>query len=86
MYLGMITKVFHDLTLAEALDEIGSLGVRAVELGTGNYNGDAHCPVEELLADGARHAVEFLRQCLLTEPRPKPGGRNDNGKDGMGDG
>jgi len=30
----MITKVFHNLTLAEALEEIGSLGVRAIELGT----------------------------------------------------
>ena len=53
MYLGMITKVFGNLTLAEALDEIGSMGVRAVELGTGNYNGDAHCPAGELLGDEA---------------------------------
>jgi sugar phosphate isomerase/epimerase len=62
MYLGMITKVFHNLTLAEALDEIGSLGVRAIELGTGNYNGDAHCPVGELLADET--ALRRFRELL----------------------
>ena len=53
MYLGVITKVFQDLPLADALDQICSLGVQAVELGTGNYNGDQHCSPEHLLADEA---------------------------------
>jgi sugar phosphate isomerase/epimerase len=62
MYLGVITKAFQNLSLAQALDQVALLGVRAVELGTGNYNGDHHCPPGKLLAD--RAALRRFRAVL----------------------
>jgi sugar phosphate isomerase/epimerase len=61
--LGVFTVLYADLPLEEMLDKVGAMGVEAVELGTGNYPGDAHCKPQELLADPAktkalRHAVE----------------------------
>ena len=53
MYLGVVTKAFQNLPLDEALDAIIGLGVTAVEIGTGNYNGNQHCNPSELLADRA---------------------------------
>jgi sugar phosphate isomerase/epimerase len=38
----------------EALDRFAAMGLEAVEIGTGNYPGDAHCDPDELLADPAR--------------------------------
>jgi sugar phosphate isomerase/epimerase len=68
MYLGIITKAFGNLPLPQALSEISNLGVHAVELGTGNYNGDAHCRPEELLADqrGLRHFRDTLAASAVT--------------------
>jgi sugar phosphate isomerase/epimerase len=40
--LGVFTVVFGDLPLAAALDRVVALGLDAVEIGTGNYPGDAH--------------------------------------------
>jgi sugar phosphate isomerase/epimerase len=40
--LGVFTVVFGELPLAEALDRVVALGLDAVEIGTGNYPGDAH--------------------------------------------
>jgi sugar phosphate isomerase/epimerase len=40
--LGVFTVVFGQLGLAEALDRVVELGLDAVEIGTGNYPGDAH--------------------------------------------
>jgi sugar phosphate isomerase/epimerase len=51
MYLGIITKALNNLPLPEALRQITGLGVQAVELGTGNYNGDHHCRPAQLLED-----------------------------------
>ena len=42
MKLGVFTVVFGELPLAEALDRVVALGLDAVEIGTGNYPGDAH--------------------------------------------
>jgi sugar phosphate isomerase/epimerase len=63
MRLGVFTTVYRDLPLEQALDKLAALGVQAVELGTGNWPGDSHCPVDGLLADEAalrayRKAVE----------------------------
>jgi sugar phosphate isomerase/epimerase len=41
--LGVFTVVFGRLPLEEALDTAVELGLDAVEIGTGNYPGDAHC-------------------------------------------
>jgi sugar phosphate isomerase/epimerase len=53
VYLGIITKAFGNMPLPDALDEVRGLGVTAIELGTGNYNGDQHCAPATLLADEA---------------------------------
>ena len=51
MKLGVFTVLFRDLPFEEMLDKVAALGLEAVELGTGNYPGDAHCKPDELLAD-----------------------------------
>lgn len=50
MKLGVFTALFSDRALEEALDIVAELGVNAVEIGTGNFPGDAHCNPEELLS------------------------------------
>jgi sugar phosphate isomerase/epimerase len=40
--LGVFTVVYGDLPLAAALDRVVELGLDTVEIGTGNYPGDAH--------------------------------------------
>jgi sugar phosphate isomerase/epimerase len=40
--LGVFTVVCGDLPLTAALDRVVALGLDAVEIGTGNYPGDAH--------------------------------------------
>jgi sugar phosphate isomerase/epimerase len=52
--LGVFTVLFADLPLEAALDRVASLGLDAVELGTGNYPGNAHCDPGELLADASK--------------------------------
>jgi sugar phosphate isomerase/epimerase len=51
--LGVFTVLYRDLDFEEALDRLAAMGVEAVEVGTGNYPGDAHCKPDELLADPA---------------------------------
>ena len=63
MKLGVFTVPYGNLPLADALDRLAGLGVEAVELGTGNYPGAAHCDPDVLLDDDAarralRAAVE----------------------------
>ena len=62
MKLGVFTVLYADLPLEEMLDKVGAMGVEAVELGTGNYPGDAHCKPQELLADPAK--TKALRQAV----------------------
>lgn len=54
MKLGVLTVVYQDLPLEEALDRAAGLGLDAVELGTGNYPGNAHADPEALLAEPSR--------------------------------
>ena len=54
MKLGVLTVLYQQLPLTQALDRIQALGVEAVELGTGNYPGAHHCDPDELLQDRAR--------------------------------
>lgn len=63
MKLGVFTVLYADLPLEQMLDKVAAMGLDAVELGTGNYPGDAHCKPAELLGDRAkatalRRAVE----------------------------
>ncbi len=50
MKLGLLTVMFSDAPLADVLERVRPLGLDCVELGTGNYPGNAHCPTDELLA------------------------------------
>lgn len=49
MKLGLLTCMFGAKPLKEVLETIRPLGLDCVELGTGNYPGDHHAPLKELL-------------------------------------
>ena len=54
MKLGVLTVPFAQKPLEEALDIVCDLGLEAVEIGVGNYPGDAHCPLDELVKSEAK--------------------------------
>jgi sugar phosphate isomerase/epimerase len=54
MKLGVLTVLYQRISLDEALDKLGALGVEAVELGTGNYPGNHHCNPARLLEEPSR--------------------------------
>ena len=49
MKLGVFTVLYQQLPFEEMLDKIAAMGIEAVELGTGNYPGNAHCDPDALL-------------------------------------
>jgi sugar phosphate isomerase/epimerase len=49
--LGVFTVLYSELSFGEALERLASLGVEAVEVGTGNFPGDAHCKPADMLRD-----------------------------------
>ena len=53
MKLGVLTVLFGQQPLEQALDYIAQSGLDAVELGSGNFPGDAHCNPYKLLEDDA---------------------------------
>jgi len=57
--IGLFTDGLAHLPFAEALAKAASLGVQAVEIGTGNFSPSPHCDLNGLLA-GADARVEFL--------------------------
>ncbi|MFJ5714703.1 hypothetical protein [Neobacillus sp. NPDC093127] len=61
MKLGVFTVLFSDKKLEDMLGFDAAKGIEAVELGTGGYPGDAHCIVDELLADETMQR-EFLEK------------------------
>jgi sugar phosphate isomerase/epimerase len=60
--LGVFTVLYSDLPLEQMLDKVAAIGLDAVELGTGNYPGDAHCRPAELLAESDK--VDALRRAV----------------------
>ena len=62
MRVGVLTVLYQDLPLEEALDKVAAMGAEAVELGTGNYPGSAHCDPDELLAD--RTKADALKRAV----------------------
>jgi sugar phosphate isomerase/epimerase len=54
MKLGVFTVLFGQQSLDNALDYIVKSGLEAVEIGTGNYPGGAHCPLADLVKSRAK--------------------------------
>jgi sugar phosphate isomerase/epimerase len=52
--IGVFDPVYEKLSLDEMLETISALGLEAVEIGTGGYPNNLHCPVDDLLADPAK--------------------------------
>src|SRR5690242_14176148 len=48
MKVGLFTVLFSKLSLDDVIKKIKPLGIRTVELGTGNYPGDAHLKLDWL--------------------------------------
>jgi sugar phosphate isomerase/epimerase len=51
MKIGLFTPMLFHLSVDEMIDKLVELQVEMVELGTGNYPGNPHCDIDELLAD-----------------------------------
>ena len=52
--IGVFDAAFHDLSLDQLIELIKELKIEAVELGSGNDPGSAHCDREGLLADDSK--------------------------------
>lgn len=61
MKLGVFTVLFASLPFEEMLDKVKDAGLKAVEIGTGAYPGNSHCPIDELLEDKEKRD-EYLKQ------------------------
>jgi sugar phosphate isomerase/epimerase len=48
MRIGVFTALLSKLPLSQVLDKLQALDIHTVELGTGNYPGDPHCPLSML--------------------------------------
>ena len=53
MKLGVLTNLFGNMPLNEAIQKFHRLGVESLELGCGGYPGSAHCDPAKLLDDDA---------------------------------
>src|SRR5438445_11552925 len=49
--LGLFTRAYSDRSLEKALDKAVELGLEAVEIPCGNYDGIRHCDPKALLGD-----------------------------------
>ena len=58
MKIGVFTALLSQLPLGEVLRKLNSHGINTVELGTGNYPGDAHCKLSLLEDERARAAFQ----------------------------
>ena len=55
MKLGVLTNLFGNMPLSEAIQKFQRLGVESLEIGCGGYPGNAHCDPAKLLdSDSAR--------------------------------
>jgi sugar phosphate isomerase/epimerase len=49
--IGVFDPAFPDLSLDQMLDKVVSYGIEAMEIGTGGYPDNHHCPLNDLLTD-----------------------------------
>ena len=61
MRIGVLTALFQDLPFAKMLDKVKSMGITAVELGTGAYAPHPHLDLEKLLPDQKSREV-YLKE------------------------
>lgn len=61
MKLGVFTVLFAEKNLEEMLDHVRDSGLKAVEIGTGGYPGNAHCDIDNLLKSEELRA-EYLEK------------------------
>ncbi len=61
MKIGVFAVLFGGKKFTDALDYIADAGLDAVEIGTGNYPGNAHCPLDELLSSKSK-ALAWKRE------------------------
>ncbi len=54
MKLGVFNPLFQGMTFEAMLDRVVAEGLEAVEIGTGNYPGNAHCDPVQLLQDSGK--------------------------------
>ena len=52
--IGVFDPVYEHLSLDEMLDKVAALGLEAMEIGTGGYPNNKHCPLDDLIADPAK--------------------------------
>ena len=58
MRVGVFTPLLSQLPLPEVLKKLKANGIATVELGTGNYPGDAHCKLSMLKDRGRAGDVQ----------------------------
>lgn len=54
MKLGIMMALFGGMTFDEALDRAVQMELDTVEIGAGNYPGDKHCPLKDLVRSKAK--------------------------------
>jgi sugar phosphate isomerase/epimerase len=52
--IGVFDPVYAELSMDAMLDRVAALGLEAMEIGTGGYPDNKHCPLDELVADPAK--------------------------------
>jgi sugar phosphate isomerase/epimerase len=52
--IGVFDPVYKDLSLDAMLDKVAALGLEAMEIGTGGYPENHHCPIDDLVADRSK--------------------------------
>src|SRR6266404_2297600 len=52
--IGVFDPVYDHLALDEMLDKVSALGLEAMEIGTGGYPHNRHCPLDDLIQDKAK--------------------------------
>jgi sugar phosphate isomerase/epimerase len=52
--IGVFDPVYDKLSLDEMLDTVSALGLEAMEVGTGGYPNNRHCPLDDLVADAGK--------------------------------
>lgn len=54
LLIGVFDPVFADLSLDDMLAKVSGYGLEAMEIGTGGYPNNHHCPMDDLLADNVK--------------------------------